>query len=103
MVNTITSTTSEVQADVHLRKLATVSALKKLFQVDGFFDICTVDKIRTAWNLAVPRDVYATMHLLHCVRYDDMPLGTREHLIALITGMVREHTPDFDFEAALLS
>lgn len=61
------------------RMMAVEASLRKMLS-QGYFDICTIDKIIKALELVPARRLYEELHLLHCVHYDQMPPAMLEQL-----------------------
>ena len=65
--------------------LAAEAALRKMVE-EGFFSICTIDKINKVSGNIPNKKTYDTLHMLHCVHYKDMP----PELLKELPVMIRE-------------
>lgn len=83
---------------IELRKTATIVALKKMFEPSSYFDITVIDTLRKVWSFSVPDHEYSTLRLLHCVHWNQMPAGTREEVIRMVSGYIRSSMPTADLE-----
>lgn len=52
-------------------------AMKRMFRVDGWLDICLVDQLVKVVGVVPPAAEYSAMRLLHCVNWRDMPEPVR--------------------------
>jgi len=74
--------------------LAAKAALKKMIG-DGYVNICVIDSILKVTG-GIPRsEDYRVLHLLHCVKFTDMP----NELVTKIPDMIKRvvESPALDF------
>ena len=72
-----------------LKGQATLSALKKMFDENRYFDICTVNTIAKMHGTEIPRETEEYFRTLHCVHFKDMTQETREFLFAKCVDLFR--------------
>lgn len=78
-----------------LQRMAAEAALRKMAE-QGYFSICTIDKIRESLGLGkVGSDAYQTLNLLHCVDYGKMPDELRAALPGLVAEVLQEPAIEF--------
>lgn len=64
-------------------RLAAGTALAHMF-AQGYFSISTIDNIAKTFGVTCERKAYGTLHLLHCVHYNEMPAELLKELPGLI-------------------
>ena len=70
------------------------TALKKMME-QGYFCICTIDKVlKISGGIPDPRD-YQMLNALHCIHYKDMPPALLKELPNIIRRVVESPALDF--------
>ena len=72
-------------------------ALRRLFDKSKWFDICVVDSLVQVSHAQLPPQERAWLHLMHCVEYNTMPVGLREHLAKRVVAVLKTGMPDLQF------
>jgi hypothetical protein len=74
--------------------LVAKTALKKMME-QGYFCICTIDKVlKITGGIPGPRD-YQMLSALHCIHYKDMPPALLKELPNIIRRVVESPALDF--------
>lgn len=68
------------------KNMAVALALKKMFE-DSHFSICTVDQLCKVTGTRIDADVYNSLHLLHCVHWNQMPREMRQAVYKILTDV----------------
>ena len=82
----------------NVQRLAAEAALTKMAE-QGWFDICTIDKIRSAAGIGRGEsEAYKTLSMLHCIHYDKMPAELRNALPGLVAEVLQEPAIEFSLK-----
>jgi hypothetical protein len=85
----------------NIQRLAAEAALTKMAE-QGYFDICTIDKIRSAAGVGRGEgEAYKTLSMLHCIHYDKMPGELRDALPSLVAEVLQEPAIEFSLRPAM--
>jgi len=61
-------------------KTAVIDALKRMFQPDKYFDICTIDTCLGILGVIPDRGTYDALKLYHCVRWSSIEPDVRTEI-----------------------
>lgn len=67
-----------------IQKGAIAHALQKMIKVDGWFDICTVDRCIDICQVVISSERYKVYRALHCIHWNEMDPDYRNLIIAMI-------------------
>lgn len=63
------------------------TALKHMYQNNGYLSICTVDKLIRLLGVAPPADTYQMLSALHCVHFKEMSKGLRAKVMQALVDL----------------
>ena len=72
-------------------------ALAKMFKPTGYFDYCLVERACKLAGVIAPARTMDTLHLIHCVHWNEMPETARLAVFETVMGLF-QHT-GFDLSA----
>ena len=73
-----------------LKAAAIELALRKMFSPDGYFNVCTIRKLRDVTGVHIPTETMKCFELLHCVDWSDMPPETARMIAKTVVGILSQ-------------
>ena len=79
-----------------LTKKALMASLRKMFEPDGYCNVCTIDECLKVVNAVPNKEDYEALKLLHCVHWRDMAPEMRTEVFKTVIRMLTEYSFDLD-------